>query len=109
MLHVVPQTSVTVDGRDAQAGDLQEGQPVRASFNDVEGQPTAVQIQAGQGATDSSGSTGTGTMSDPGTYAPDPNAPNAPGAAGTPEGGAGSRSGSNPAQESTPPITEKRR
>ena len=57
-LEVVPETLVTIDGRDARPSELQEGQEVRASFNTVEGRDVAVQIKAGH----DSGSTGTGSM-----------------------------------------------
>ena len=53
---VVPQTTVQVDGQDARSADLQEGQPVRASYTDSEGRDVAVEIHAGQDA--SGGSSG---------------------------------------------------
>ena len=47
-LSIVPQTTIRVDGHDASADDLAEGQPVRASFNEVEGEEVAVEIRAGR-------------------------------------------------------------
>jgi hypothetical protein len=46
VLEVAPETSITVDGQEATLGDLEEGQPVRASFNEVAGRNVAVQIEA---------------------------------------------------------------
>jgi hypothetical protein len=67
-LQVVPQTTVQIDGQDASSTDLQEGQPVRASYSDAEGRDVAVEIHAGQGASGGSsgalpdsGSTGSGS------------------------------------------------
>lgn len=71
-LQVVPETVVTIDGRDARPSELQEGQEVRASFNTVEGRDVAVQIKAGHdmgspgrmhgGSTGTMGPGSTGTM-----------------------------------------------
>ncbi|HET8538375.1 MAG TPA: hypothetical protein VFL83_00755 [Anaeromyxobacter sp.] len=77
-LSVVPETSVMVDGREAQTAELQEGQPVRASFGEVEGKDVAVEIRAGADASGSSGSgsTGSGTpageTTSPGMGRPEP-------------------------------------
>ncbi len=54
-LVVDPRTTVLLDGREAHLRDLQEGQPVRASFHDFGGEPTAVEIRAGRGALESTG------------------------------------------------------
>ena len=70
-LQLVPQTSVKIDGQDAQQSDLEEGQEVRASFNSVEGKDVAVEIRAGHqmgsGSSDSmhqgTGSSDTGSSS----------------------------------------------
>ncbi len=53
-LEIVPQTVVTVNGREATPLELKEGQEVRASFNQVNGRDVAVKIEsvaggAGQG------------------------------------------------------------
>ncbi|NVJ00093.1 hypothetical protein HV824_18455 [Myxococcus sp. AM009] len=47
-LQMSPQTQVTVDGRQASAGDIQEGSQVRASYRTDEqsGEPQAVRIEA---------------------------------------------------------------
>jgi hypothetical protein len=72
-LQIVPQTTVTIDGRDAHQSDLKEGQEVRASYNHVEGKDVAVEIKAGvSGSTGSSGSmqggaTGTGAAGSTGS------------------------------------------
>ncbi len=102
-LQVVPQTTVMVDGQEAQAGDLQEGQPVRASFNDTNGQSVAVEIRAGQGALG-----GERTIEDPGTYVTDPNTPNVPGSGGHSEGGGGGPSQGTPVQPLNPEAAPKR-
>ena len=49
-LQVVEQTAVELDGMAASADDLTEGQPVRASFDVVDGQEVAVKIRAGDAA-----------------------------------------------------------
>jgi hypothetical protein len=49
-LLIVPETTIEVDGRDAHRSDLQEGQDVRASFDEVNGRNVAVRIRAGSGA-----------------------------------------------------------
>lgn len=49
-LQVVDQTAVELDGMEASADDLTEGQPVRASFDVVDGQEVAVKIRAGDAA-----------------------------------------------------------
>lgn len=46
-LHIAPETAVKVDGQDASHASLQEGQPVRASFSELEGREVAVEIRAG--------------------------------------------------------------
>ncbi len=48
-LRLAPDTSVQVDGRDARASDLQEGQPVRATFSPAAGDDVAVTVDAGRG------------------------------------------------------------
>jgi hypothetical protein len=45
-LHVSPSTKVEVDGKDASAGQLKQGQDVRASFNLRGDKPEAVEINA---------------------------------------------------------------
>jgi hypothetical protein len=68
-LQLVPQTSVTIDGQDAHRTDLKEGQEIRASFNTVDGEDIAVEIEAHQSGSMQGGSTGTSgsTPSDLGT------------------------------------------
>ena len=57
-LQLGPQTTFQVDGRQAQRTDLQEGQPVRASFDAVGGQGMVARVvQAGQGVDTSQGLT----------------------------------------------------
>lgn len=62
-LHIVPQTVVTIDGRDARPDEIQQGQEVRASYNTQEGRDVAVRIV-------SEGSGGTGTSTDAPSYTP---------------------------------------
>jgi colicin import membrane protein len=67
-LQLAPQTTITVDGRDAQASEIQQGQDVRASFStDNVGNMTAVKVEvlstggtSGMGS-GSSGSSGSGS------------------------------------------------
>jgi hypothetical protein len=54
-LTVVPQTTIQVDGEEASFDDLEEGQPVRASFNQVEGEDVAVEIRAGDTSSGTAG------------------------------------------------------
>jgi hypothetical protein len=64
-LRIVPETLVTVDGQSAKSSQIKEGQEVRASYNTVEGKPTAVRIEAGMsssGMGSSGSSTGSGSM-----------------------------------------------
>lgn len=49
-LKIVKETVVTVNGKDAKPGQLKQGQQVRASYNQVEGQDTAVKIEVGRPA-----------------------------------------------------------
>jgi hypothetical protein len=102
VLQIVPQTMVELDGREADSRDLAEGQMVRASFDDVDGQDVAVKIRAGDtsaAASDATTDQGTGTSSDqPGNGT----APNAPGTA-TPDAGWGPPGSSgNPAPPASP-------
>jgi hypothetical protein len=96
-LQIVPETMVQLDGQDAASQDLAEGQPVRASFDVVDGQEVAVKIRAGdvgpasQGTGSSSTDQGTGA-SDQATPPPAPDPGNAtpdagwgqPGSSGSP-------------------------
>jgi hypothetical protein len=81
-LQIVPETAIEVDGQDASSADLAEGQPVRASFDVVEGQEVAVKIRAGDAAAGATSPADAGTGSsdttnqeparpDPGSAAPD--------------------------------------
>jgi hypothetical protein len=49
-LKIVPQTAVTLDGKEAQRSELKEGLPVRASFLEHGGEQVAVRIEAGRRA-----------------------------------------------------------
>jgi hypothetical protein len=49
-LFLAPETSIQVDGQDARRSDLQEGQDVRASFNEVNGRDIAVKVRVGEEA-----------------------------------------------------------
>lgn len=86
-LQVVPETTVELDGMEASIDDLIEGQPIRASYDTVDGQEIAVKIRAGDyaagehddaagadastpvesGTGSSSGTSGTGSSSGSGT------------------------------------------
>jgi hypothetical protein len=75
-LQVNPQTQVMVNGRQGSIADIAEGSQVRASYQDVGGEPTALRVDvtsSGQGtggsqdlggSTDSSGGQGTGGSQD---------------------------------------------
>lgn len=60
-LQIVPQTTVQLDGKDASAAELAQGEPVRASFDVVEGQEVAVKVQAGDTGATEAASQGTGS------------------------------------------------
>ena len=60
-LHVVPETIITVDGRDGRIADIKEGEQIRASFNEQDGRQVAVKIDAGPMTGGHMGTTGTGT------------------------------------------------
>jgi hypothetical protein len=66
-LKVSEATLVEIDGRQAKATDIREGQDVRASYNDVSGEDVAVRIVSGamgsSGSSWGSGSSGTGSSS----------------------------------------------
>jgi hypothetical protein len=89
LLEIVPETAVTLDGREATYAELQQGQPVRASFSNVEGHDVAVEIHAsslagssagglgtsGPGTPDASSGTGSSAPSDPSLPPPDSSLP----------------------------------
>jgi hypothetical protein len=93
-LELVPETSIVVEGREGSYSDLQEGQPVRASYANVEGHDVAVEIHAGVG---SSRGMGTGTSGEP-SGEPSPGGPHghmggstgSSGSMGEPSGSTGS-------------------
>jgi hypothetical protein len=69
ILILVPETEIQLDGRDASAADLAEGQPVAASFDVVEGQQVAVKVhavapqeQSGTGSGSDESGAGTGNL-----------------------------------------------
>jgi hypothetical protein len=45
VLEIAPETSITVDGVEATVDELEEGQPVRASFSAVQGRDVAVELE----------------------------------------------------------------
>jgi len=79
ILMLVPETEIQLEGRDASAADLAEGQPVAASFDVVDGQQVAVKVHALAPAETS----GTGSGSDESGAATDRNLPPDQGASGT--------------------------
>jgi hypothetical protein len=82
-LQLVEQTAIELDGMEATGDDLTEGQPVRASFDVVDGQEVAVKVRAGDASAGmGTGSEGTGSSADqPAPAAPaDPGTPPYPGA-----------------------------
>jgi len=79
ILMLVPETEIQLEGRDASAADLAEGQPVAASFDVVDGQQVAVKVHALAPAEPS----GTGSGSDESGAATDRNLPPDQGASGT--------------------------
>ncbi len=105
-LQIVPETAIQLDGSDASTDELAEGQPVRASFDVVNGQEIAVKVQAGeesaaQGGT-ASGQAGSGTDQgaspiDQGGSPPDQGTP------GNPGGSTGSGAGSSGSGAAAPP------
>jgi hypothetical protein len=94
ILILVPETEIQLDGRDASAADLAEGQPVAASFDVVEGQQVAVKVHAVAPSEQS----GTGSGSDESGAATDRNLPSdqdesGTGSSGTPSSPGGMNSG----------------
>jgi hypothetical protein len=75
-LEIVPETAISVEGRDATHLELREGQPVRASYNEVEGRDVAVEIHALPAPGGMSGGS-TGSIGN--TESAGPNAPGASG------------------------------
>jgi hypothetical protein len=70
-LQIVPETAIQLDGQDASSDALAEGQPVRASFDTVDGQEIAVKIRAGEAAASGDAPIGgTGTSVDQAPAAP---------------------------------------
>lgn len=83
-LRIVPETTVQLNGQDVSGAELQEGLPVRASFDQVSGEDVAVQVwagtpPAGAGSTGSMGSTGSTGSSTPGYDGPSMPPPAEPG------------------------------
>ncbi|HYO65852.1 MAG TPA: hypothetical protein VEU33_07205 [Archangium sp.] len=62
-LQLNAQTQVMVDGRQASSADIAEGSQVRASYQDVGGEPTALRVDV----TSQGGQMGTGGSQDPGS------------------------------------------
>lgn len=92
-LQLVPQTSVMVNGQEAQTTDLQEGQPVRASFSSVEDRDVAVDVRAGSAS-------GTGQSASPSDAS---GFQGTPGAGGMPgPGGGGPQSSDQPTPSRLP-------
>ncbi|ABS28085.1 hypothetical protein [Anaeromyxobacter sp. Fw109-5] len=93
-LEIVPETIITVDGREGSSADIREGQPIRASFNEQDGKQVAVKIEAGEmmGGTGHMGDTHMGGHGDMGTTG------TGSGAGTTPESGT---TGTSPADTGT--------
>lgn len=95
-LQIAPETTVELDGMEGSWADLAEGQPVRASYAEVEGEEIAVHIRAGDRSAGMSepGTSGTGAASEPGMSGTGPGT--GPGTSGTgpssPDLGTGSSS-----------------
>lgn len=66
-LEIVPETIITVDGRDGSFSDIREGQPIRASFNEQDGKQIAVKVEAGEPMGDAGHMGGHGDMGTTGT------------------------------------------
>jgi hypothetical protein len=89
-LQIVPETEIQLDGQDASAADLGEGQPVRASFDLVDGQQVAVKVHAGAPG---AGQGGTASGAPPATEPMQP----------PPDQGTGQGTGSSATDSSSPP------
>lgn len=48
VLEIVPETSIMIEGMEGSSEFIEEGEPVRASFNELEGRDVAVEIQVGR-------------------------------------------------------------
>lgn len=95
-LQLAPETTVVIDGQEAQRSQLQEGQEVRASFNQVYGRDVAVEVHAGEGALRSSDPGSSSTMDTDGSRSWESGAGSSGSGAGT---GAGSTGTSDPAAD----------
>jgi Cu/Ag efflux protein CusF len=74
VLEIAAETEITVAGHDATAAELQEGQQVRASFNEVDGREVAVKLEVDSASPLES--MGSPPASEPGTSAiPEPGSP----------------------------------
>jgi Cu/Ag efflux protein CusF len=90
-------TLVTVDGRDAKPSEIQEGQQVRASFNQVDGQDVAVKIVAGAAGSDLGSTYGSPHGStDTGPSTTSPGSPSSTDQSGTGASGTGSTTPTRP-------------
>ncbi|MFY0528457.1 hypothetical protein ACN28I_36625 [Archangium gephyra] len=69
-LQLNEQTQVLVDGRQGSPADIAEGSQVRASYQDIGGEPTALRVDV------TSRGLGTGGSQDPGTQSQDPGSQN---------------------------------
>jgi hypothetical protein len=105
-LEIVPETTIVVNGQDGTYAELQEGQPVRASYSEVEGHDVAVEIQvqgtrSGSAGSTSGGDLGTGS-SGSGSSAPDSSS--GPGSSGdTSPGSSTPGSSADPSGRVAPP------
>lgn len=94
-LQVVPETIITVDGREGRIADIKEGEQIRASFNEQDGRNVAVKIEAGpmtgghMGSDMGTTGTGTGTTTDMGAPGSSPTGSSSTSDTGTHSGSTG--------------------
>jgi hypothetical protein len=88
-LSVVPETIITIDGREGHLSDITQGQDVRASYNDVQGKKVAVKLEANRTGSSSMGGSSSGMGSSPSGTAPGSSSTGTPSSdtsSGTPTG-----------------------
>jgi hypothetical protein len=88
-LSVVPETIITIDGREGRLSDITQGQDVRASYNDVQGKKVAVKLEANRTGSSSMGGSSSGMGSSPSGTAPGSSSTGTPSSdtsSGTPTG-----------------------
>jgi hypothetical protein len=104
VLEIAPETSITVGGAEATWAEVRQGQPVRASFNEVDGRDVAVAVEVGGPASLGSPS------AEPSIPVPEPVSPPDPVGPpdASPSGGTGTGSSDVPSGDAPGSETQRR-